>query len=338
VTDRRNVLDISHLVEDAAPSWTTKILSILGGLALSALLRVMGNLITPGIPPFSFVYPACLLATLCAGWQSGALAALIAGGAAEVLVVPEAVQHGLPMLGATVVAAICAATIILLAQIFRMSVQRALKRGGSEVAERDLLYRELQHRVGNDFNLVHTLLDQQRKRSEDTHVRSALGAAIGRIRSIARVHRQLYSLPEIASVEVTTYLKDLCIGLSDSVLPSAGVTLRCHADQAFMRREIALPLGLITNELITNAVKHAFPDGREGIIDVRFVQNDGGWQLIVADNGVGVSPEPKRGFGTGLIEQMVRQIGGQFNLKNTDGTIGFLTLPKDAAQPASPEK
>jgi two-component sensor histidine kinase len=98
-----------------------------------------------------------------------------------------------------------------------------------------------------------------------------------------------------------------------------------------MSRDRALALGLATNELVTNAVKHAFPDGREGAISVSFTRVADGWQLAVTDDGVGIPVDRKSGLGSGLIEQFVRQAGGSLAVTGGTGTQAVIHLPAAAA-------
>ena len=99
-----------------------------------------------------------------------------------------------------------------------------------------------------------------------------------------------------------------------------------------MTRDRVLSLGLVVNELVTNAVKHAFPEGRDGVILVRFTRTGTGWRLEVADNGVGMDvTQRKAGLGTGLVEQFVRQAEGTLTLESRGGTQAYLDLPASAA-------
>jgi hypothetical protein len=160
------------------------------------LLRTVANLIAPGMSPYTFLFPACLLATLFAGWQSGILTALIVGTMSQFLVVPEAMHNGLPMrypLQAGLIAAIGAVAIIGIAEGFRRGVLREASSTSAQAADRGLLYHELQHRVGNNLAIVANLLDLQRQRADDPISRAALKDAIGRVRSISQIHRRLDS-------------------------------------------------------------------------------------------------------------------------------------------------
>jgi two-component sensor histidine kinase len=100
-----------------------------------------------------------------------------------------------------------------------------------------------------------------------------------------------------------------------------------------MPRSRAISVGLVTNELVTNAVKHAFPNDREGHIDVRFQKSDAGWSLSISDDGVGLSPSPHRtGLGTSLVEEFARQAGGTLSMETGNGTQARLVLPPSAAR------
>ena len=186
--------------------------------------------------------------------------------------------------------------------------------------------------MNNDFTIVNSLLDMQRRRSVDPETKRALEQAMGRIQSVARVHHHLYVVPDIGAIDFKQYLTDLCGALARAAFPPAGLSLRCHCEDAFMPRSRAIAVGLVTNELVTNAVKHAFPDGRDGNIDVRFQRNDAGWSLSVRDDGVGHSGSPsKSGLGASLTEEFARQAGGVLALEIKNGTLVRLDLPASAA-------
>ena len=103
-----------------------------------------------------------------------------------------------------------------------------------------------------------------------------------------------------------------------------------------MPRSRAIAVGLVTNELVINAVKHGFPNDREGNIDVRFQRKEAGWSLIVSDDGIGLSQDPPRtGLGTNLLEEFARQAGGVLTLDGEKGTVARMMLPLSAAMSAA---
>jgi len=327
-------LDIPGRLSGIAPSWLLKTVCALVGIGFAALLRALANLVAPGVAPYAFIYPAALLATLLGGWQAGAGTVVASGFLAWMFVVPRAELTGAQMhyqAAAAVIAALTAAMLIAVGEGFRAAARRLVDERTAKLAERELLFRELQHRVGNDFAIVVSLLDLQRRRSGNAETRAALEQAMGRVRSISRIHRHIYALPDSRHVDLRQYLRDLCTGLTDATLPMAGMTLACDCDEAYMPRDQALAVGLATNELVTNAVKHAFPDGRQGTISVSFAQVADGWRLVVRDDGVGMPKDRKPGLGTGLIEQFVRQAGGALAITGEDGTQAIIHLPPACA-------
>ena len=328
-------LDIPRLLSGLAPRWASKTACAILGIGLAVLLRFIVEQITPGAAPFAFVYPAALMATLLGGWQAGL--GTLAGTEllAWVFVVPKEPDggHTEQQIAAAILVALTAAAVIAVGEGFRVAAQKIVTERNAKLAERELLFRELQHRVSNDFTIVNSLLDLQRRRSTDGETREALEQAMGRIRSVARVHHHLYTLPDIGAIDFRQYLSDLCTALAQAAFPPTGLYLRCHCDQAYMPRSRAIAVGLVTNELVTNAVKHAFPNDRAGNIDVRFQKSDNGWLLSVKDDGVGFSqPTPRTGLGTSLLEEFARQAGGTLSIEAGDGTLARLVLPPGAAQ------
>lgn len=328
-------LDIPGRLSGVAPGWAAKGACALLGVGLAVVLRGLTNLVAPGVAPYAFVYPAALLATLLGGWQAGTGTLALSCLLAWMFVVPRAIQAGGQMhyqMAAAMIAAATAGLMIAVGEGFRAAARKVADERSAKLAERELLFRELQHRVGNDFAIVSSLLDLQRRRSNSPETRDALEQAMGRIHSISRIHRQIYALPDTGGVDLRVYLEDLCQGLRDGALPAAGVTLSCICDEAYMSRAHALALGLATNELITNAVKHAFPDDLDGAITVAFARAGHGWLLVVRDDGVGMPPvQRKAGLGTGLVEQFVRQVGGELKISGGPGTTVTITLPPETA-------
>jgi two-component sensor histidine kinase len=328
-------LDIPRLLSGIAPSWVSKAGCAVLGIGLAVILRLIVDRIAPGAAPYAFVYPAALLATLLGGWQAGVGTLLGTALLAWTFVVPRTSPlEGYTQLQAAsaILVALTVLAMIAVGEVFRIAARNSVAERSAKLAERELLFRELQHRVNNDFTIVNSLLDLQRRRSSDPEVRQTLEQAMGRIRSVARVHHHLYTLPDIGAIDLRQYLADLCAALSEAAFPPTGLHLRCHCDEAYMPRSRAIAVGLVTNELVTNAVKHAFPDDREGNIDVRFQQTGEGWRLSVGDNGIGLTQMPsKSGLGTSLIEEFARQAGGVLTLETKSGTLARLDLPASAA-------
>ena len=330
-------LDLASRLSGIVPRWLVVPACAVFGLGVAAMLRLLADQFAPGVAPSAFIYPACLLATVLGGWQAGVGTVAIAGALAWQFVLARTAQAGGEVtcpLATAVITGLAALCVIAVIEGFRAGAIHAVRENEAKLADRDLLFRELKHRVANDFAIVASLLDLQRRRSTDPATRSALEQAMARVRSVSRVHRMLYALPETGLIDLRVWLKALCAGLADAVLPPAGIRLSCESDEAWMARDRVLALGLTVNELVMNAVKHAFPDGRDGIVFVRFARYGAGWRLEVCDNGVGMPvAERKAGLGTSLVEQFARQAEGTLILESRNGTQTFLELPYDAASP-----
>lgn len=276
-----------------------------------------------------------MLATLIARWQSGVMTAAIS------IVYTFFVVY-LPMRGGTAInprlavfaVGVAALLTIVLAETFRRSVRRATTERDRQIADRDLMLAEFEHRVKNNFAIVASMLDIQRRRAGDTPAGEALGAAMMRVDSIARAHRHLYRDGRGSEVNVKDYLEDLCATLSDALLLRGGVVLVCDVDSAPIQRDHAVSIGLIVNELVTNAAKHAFTGRERGRIAVSWKRRiEGGWRLTVADDGAGLppGPQPKRrdgGLGQRLIEAFAHQAGGTLTTdSDKTGTQVMMDVP-----------
>lgn len=176
----------------------------------------------------------------------------------------------------------------------------------------ETLRHDANHRIGNSLATVSSLLGLQLLRSKSEEVRNALEAARTRVHSIASAHRQL----RLGSDGETARADDFL----DAVLDDIGLTVAGDAkdvrlvgdfDPIMVGARDATTLGILVGELVTNAVKHAFPDGRGGTINVTFKRNDQGVPTLnVVDDGVGLAQEPSEDQGLGAV--IVRQLAGQF--------------------------
>ena len=329
-------LDLPDRLHPAVPRWATQVGVALLCVGAAGVLRLTINLFAPGAAVFALVYPAIMIATLFARWQSGLLAAVISIAYAFFAVYlpsPSTTQSG-PYW--TLFAVVFAAMLtVALAETFRRAVRRATDERDREIADRDLMLSEFEHRVKNNFQIVASMLDIQRRRVSDPAASEALGAAMMRVDSIARAHRHLYRDGQGSEVNVSDYLTDLCNALSDALLLRGGVTLDCDVDAASIPRDHAVSIGLVVNELVTNAAKHAFVGRESGTIHVSWKhQPAGGWRLTVADDGVGLpaQPRPRRkdgGLGQRLVEAFAKQAGGTLTTaSDANGTRVTMDVPE----------
>lgn len=188
-------------------------------------------------------------------------------------------------------------------------------------ADHLLLFQELNHRVKNSFATVTSLLTLRARRSQNPETREQLNAAVNQVMSIAQAYAHLYAGGQPHSVDFADYLRDLCNGLAQGLADSERVTLEVCAQSMAMDTDRALPLGMAVNELVTNALKYAFPDGRTGRIDVRFETEGDGWRLSVLDDGVGLPEEFERpgGLGSSLLKSFARQANARLTILDGPG-------------------
>ena len=191
------------------------------------------------------------------------------------------------------------------------ALRRVLDRTTRAEQENSLLLQELEHRTKNDLQMVASVLGLQANTHADTAVKAALRSAVGRIQVIARAHDRLQRRDPVATVRTDDYLRDLCHDLGELLRDVRPIAVSVEAERIELPTSVAVPLGLLTNELVTNAFKYAFPDDRGGTIRVSLRRADATWaELSVADDGVGCSGEPRQGLGTMLTALLSRQLGG----------------------------
>ena len=331
-------LDLCDRLAPTLPPWATQVgfgVLTAGG---AGIVRLLFDLVAPGAAPFALVYPSIIISTLFARWGAGVVSAALSIVYAWYYFLPiknsfRFVDANGPLsLGVIVVTAI--ATIVI-SELFRRSARLATAERDREIADRDLFLAEFDHRVKNNFAIVAGLLDMQRRRATDPATAEALAVAQARVDSIARAHRHLYrgGSGQPNTVEMRDYLGDLCTALAEALFLRGGIRLNCEIDDAAVPRDRAVSIGLIVNELVTNAAKHAFTGRDIGTIDVAFRrEQDGGWRLSVADDGVGLTAAPqdsdaRSGLGSRLIEAFARQAGGTLHTESDHaGTRVLLKL------------
>ena len=317
-------IDLPARLTVVMPLWLGELVTALICLAGAGLLRFALDALTPGVAPFVLLFPATLIATLLGGWRPGAVTLAISELWAWYNVVPP---RGLSFKGeaqpANLVAiAAAGAVMIAVAQAFRFGARREADQRQAKLAARDLMLRELDHRMKNNFQTVAGLIQMQLRRAADEPVREALREGLARVMSISEAHRNLYAGEDVDAVDMAVYLKELCANLADALFLGELVRLECRVDAAALDRDRAVAIGLIVNELVTNAAKHAFVDGGPGQIRVVFDRQPHGYRLTVEDDGRGLPADfatRRQGLGRGLVEAFTRQAGGSLTVGEGPG-------------------
>lgn len=321
--------DIRERLAPLAPPWATEIAFALFIVGIEVIVRFLLNQVLPGAAPFALIYPAALAATLFAGWRSGLIVLIVSELLAWYFVIPTIGSFTLanPADGPRmVVIFLSGAVVIFLAEAFRSTGRNALRWRREQLEERDLLLREIEHRIKNNFAMVSGLVDIQRRRSDNEDVKAALGEVMARMESFSRAHRHLYRNADgVSAVEMRSYIEELGQALAQALTLHGAVTLSTEADDVTLDRDRAVTIGLLINELVTNAAKHAFGDRESGSVEIKFRRHEDGWRLVVADNGSGIAPAKaemsRGGLGQRLVEAFARQANGTLTTESdSNGT------------------
>jgi two-component sensor histidine kinase len=238
----------------------------------------------------------------------------------------------------------------LLDRAIRQAIEQDKTRRAKEAAEHDLresrdrlaelleqrtaLLHEVSHRVSNSLQLIVSMISIQAARLSDPSARDALVQARERVQAVMLVHRRLYTSDKVGVIEIDKYLLAMAEELQASVLAAdQGHKIEVSAEPLKIAPDQAVSVGVIVNELITNALKYAFPGGKGGIIRISAEQSgDGNAVLSVEDNGVGYSVEPAAPKGTGLggliIGAMAKTLHGTVERRQVSaGTRIVLAFP-----------
>lgn len=195
---------------------------------------------------------------------------------------------------------------------------------GRSLQEKEVLLREIHHRVKNNLQIVSSLLQSQADLVDDPSVARLFEEGQQRIFSMALIHQNLYQSEQIGDVLMPSYLTELTTNIERSFSSPEKISLELRVDDESVDIDTAVPLGLILNELITNAYKYAFPNSGAGLIVVELKRLAGQLLLRVSDNGVGMPPNHNPGsgdsLGLSLVHGLVRQLGGSIEWSKGSGT------------------
>jgi two-component sensor histidine kinase len=234
--------------------------------------------------------------------------------------------------------AVAKLTAALIAIQRRQLVRHATARYAAETAagQQELLLDEMSHRVRNDMQRLTGMLQSQAR--TDPLAAQALQRAAGRVQVLGRLHQRLSRRAETALVDSKTFLDGLVEDLRAGIEPGRPVAVTCVAESHSLPLAMAADLGLVVNELVTNALKHGFPSNRTGVIRVAFGRDDEFYSLMVADTGIGPAEETRQGMGQRLIQALATQLGGRVNLARGEvgGTQFSLVFPVQRAEGGIP--
>ncbi len=203
--------------------------------------------------------------------------------------------------------------------------KRAEEQITASLREKEILLKEVHHRVKNNLQVVASMLNLQSRYLEDRKAKAMFEDSQRRIESMSLIHEKLYRSKDLARIDFREYIDDLLGNVTALNGGSDRLVIREDIGEVILDVNKGIPCGLIINELVSNALRHAFPDGRQGIIEVR-MQSDssGGILLIVSDNGAGfpeyIDFRNTKSLGMQLVTSLVSQLDGTIELGKSEGT------------------
>jgi len=206
----------------------------------------------------------------------------------------------------------------------------------SSLKEKEALLQEIHHRVKNNLQIIASLLSLQSGYISDPQTLTQFQESQGRIRSMALIHEKLYQSETLATVDLADYVRSLTNILIRTYSANTKVTLDCRIDQAAVSIDTAVPIGLMLNELVTNALKYAFPDGRTGLLLVTLsAAADGKFVLTVQDDGIGLGAdfqfEQADSLGLRLVRMFAKQLRADVTFRSRPGNTAFEICFTEAA-------
>lgn len=304
------------------------------GLAVTAFFVGIRLAVSPlfgAVAPFALGIVAVVIAALIGGWRSGLVSMMVGTGLIWFLVLPP--EGSFELRDAATALSLAAGTftegVILLALGL---YQREVRAGQMERTRRinflGHALREMDHRTKNNFQIVTSLLTLQASRSGNDEVKTALGEAAERLKAVAAVYDALApSSQGLASVRLQDQLQEICDQIGRGILPD-GITLATELEPIIVPHESAVAIGIIVNELVTNACKHAFGDGGGSIL-VKAWRDEHAATIEVADDGKGfIAGAAKPGLGSRLVTAFLQRLKARSDVQSSpEGTIHRIRVP-----------
>ncbi len=212
--------------------------------------------------------------------------------------------------------------------------KRAEEQIKASLKEKEVLLKEIHHRVKNNLQVISSLLNLQLGYIKDKQAAGLFKESQSRIRSMALIHERLYQSGDLARIDFAQYIRSLAADLFRSYEVSSGaITLKINAGDVLLGIDRAIPCGLIVNELVSNSLKHAFPAGKKGEIQINLrSDNDNGFTLTLSDNGVGFPKDldfrNAETLGLQLVITLVKQLKGTIELDRSSGTEFKITFAR----------
>ncbi len=212
--------------------------------------------------------------------------------------------------------------------------KQALEQIKTSLHEKEVLLKEIHHRVKNNMQVITSLLNLQSRTIRDEQALSVFKDSQNRVKSMALIHETLYQSKDLSRIDFAEYLQKLVAHVSRSyrIRPEA-VKINTNVDDVSLPIDIAVPCGLIINELASNSLKYAFPADMKGEVNITFERADGRYVLRVSDTGVGLpsdfDPEKGKSLGMKLVRMLTEQLCGELECFNGVGTTFEIKFPEE---------
>jgi len=301
------------------PNFATELLLALAATGLAVAARAIVDLFAPGVIPYIFVFPAAIFASLLAGARSGLIAAAVCQLLAWYFIIPPHRSFAISTpdaIGLIVATASIGLTIWAVGSFRTISI-RLRDEKERRVELLSLALREVDHRTRNNFHIAASLLLSRASGEADLRLRDELQRAASRLQSLAAAYSNLaLSSADLSTVLLHEHLREICDRVREGMLP-AGVTLSFDAEPVQLPAEAAVSIALIVNECLTNAAKHAFPDGF-GDIAVWLRPQGDNILITIEDDGRGreAGAGSEAGTGSRLIRVLARALNADFQISD----------------------
>ncbi len=306
------------------------------GIAMAAIMlvaRLPFDSLAGDRAPYSLNFVAVVLAALLAGWRSGLVALVVGQLLIWYVVVPPQMSFAIDdpqRLGGLLIATLSQALVLLVMGLYQREVANGTAEREKRLGLLDDALKEIDHRTRNNYQTVLALVELQARQASDAGVSGALRQVADRIQAIANASQQL--AVKGGGLD-TVRLDDHLCGLVEQIqrgLSRREIEVECDVDDVTASADTATSISIIVNELVTNALKHAFNGEGSGKVSV-MGRHGSGFELIVTDDGRGIDPKRKSakgGLGSKLVESFARQLDAKHQVTSSErGTTHRLMIP-----------
>jgi Signal transduction histidine kinase len=334
----KSLIDLPLLLSGQVRPRLTQLVIAVAGIVVAVGLRLLLERIAPDVVPFALTFPVITIVTILAGARAGAITLIGCQILIWYAILPPRQSFAIESLTTVLnLLLVTTAQVLLLWAVasYRKTVRLLQVEDQRRIKALSLAQAEMDHRTKNNFQLAISLLTLQSRETSDITVKAALDRAVGRLQAMASLYKNLaINSADIQVIRLHDHLEEIIGKLRDAML-SPAIVLTLEAEPAVVRHDLAVHLGLIVNELVTNAAKHAFPEG-VGTILVRLSVFPDQICVEISDNGKGLEPDgsANKGLGTKLVDMLVKQIGAVQQTIGDAGTKHIICVKSDSATTA----